>query len=124
TQYSFTLRAFESDGAQPPAHWTGYASKALTVAQADPCGPSGTKTGVSLALQPVSEAHVTGHVARGATVGSSPAVGVIWLKFADAPELPLAGGDPGTDFDYAVPRIDARETWITVSALVPGPPTN
>jgi hypothetical protein len=116
TSSSFVLRAFESDGQQPPEHYSGYAASRVTATDATGfLGPGGNLTGVSLQLGPVAEARVSGQVTRPEALAQGTLRSVTALLFGQYEWLALGEGAPAGQpaaFDYAFPRIDGAAPWL------------
>ncbi len=109
---TLTLRAIESDAANPPGHYYGYGSADVAVSA------GGTTAGASLALHPVSEGSVTGSVAAPAVFSAAGVSGRLWLAFSDYDLLvpPQSGPSVGTEFSFVLPVLNGAVAWIELTS--------
>jgi hypothetical protein len=119
---AWVLHAFESDGADPPTHYFGYGS--LTV----PVSDGAAVSGLTVALAPVAEMHVAGHVALSGALSGGTLLRSMMFELADHSFLSLFPGGLGVTsagpFDCVVPVLGPAVTlthyWIGNTAAEAG----
>lgn len=113
---SAVVRALESDGSNPPAHFRGYGETAVTLT--DPSGGGGNLTGVQVQLQPVGEMTVTGSVTVPASIPNVRVRTTSSLRLSNGEGTALAfssgGGAPALSAVF--PQVPGMVPWLSVSA--------
>lgn len=122
TARDLDLRALETSG-QPPLHYTRYgATRVHVVDTTGFLGAGGNLGGVTVQLNPVSEARVSGQVALPDELAQSNLSAAIWLRYNEYESISVSPGAPSgqpASFDYALPVIDGAAPWIQFAATSP-----
>lgn len=107
---TLTLRAVESDGASPPGDYLGFGATVVTLSDT---GIGASVSGVTLPLQPVTEATVTGTVSTPVILSGAPSSSAVLAVFGEFDHRRLGTGpSPPSTFSLAVPQITGAAPWV------------
>lgn len=118
--HTVVLRVFETDGAEPPGAYIGYASASATV-DAPPLDDSsapGVTSNVSLDLQAIGDDAVSGRVTVPPGLATDELRAVLYLEFDNEVEPYYLGGGTTTagSFSFVYPVLASTRAWLHLAA--------